>query len=108
MLILKLLTAYHLKSQGCCDLVCGHKIGRGDFIFCLDSCSTGAVESKDNREIPGDLRDGQGLLSDTGLLLPSSSPTSPLSAQISVLDGFLWKALAFGKLFCCLNAGGGL
>lgn len=52
MLLLKLLTVYHLRSQGYCDLVCGHKIGRGDFIFCLDFCSTGAVESKDNREIP--------------------------------------------------------
>lgn len=50
MLILKLLTVYHLKSQGYCD--CGHKIGRGDSIFCLDFCLTGAVESKDNREIP--------------------------------------------------------
>lgn len=52
MFILKLLTVYHLKSQGYCELVCGHKTGRGDFIFCLDFCSTGAVESKDNREIP--------------------------------------------------------
>lgn len=52
MLILNLLTVYHLRSQGYSDWVCGHKIGRGDFIFCSDFCSAGAVGSKENREIP--------------------------------------------------------
>lgn len=111
MLILKLLTVYHLRSQNYCDVVCGHKIDRGDFFFCLDSCSTGAVKSKGNREIPVSAVTkwmGRDCYWTQACFCHPALPTSPLCAQVPLLDGFLWKALAFGKLFCCLNAGGGL